>query len=133
MTAAALTALAGCSEQTVGEFKRLGLPEAASDRAPYIGDLWIGTWIAAGIVGIGVWGLIGWCVVAYRRRRDDNELPVQLRYNVPLEILYTIVPIFMIAVFFFYTARDQTALLDTEQDPAVTVNVAGVIERLSPT
>ena len=88
-------------------------------------DLWVGAWIALLAVGALVWGLIGWCVVAYRRRRDDNELPVQLRYNVPLEILYTIVPIFMIAVFFFYTARDQTALLDTEQDPAVTVNVIG--------
>ncbi|CAA9328742.1 MAG: hypothetical protein AVDCRST_MAG61-2768, partial [uncultured Friedmanniella sp.] len=46
---AALLFLAGCSSDTVGQLKRLGLPEAASDRAPAIGDLWIGSWIAAGI------------------------------------------------------------------------------------
>ena len=54
-----------------------------------------------------MWGLIIWCMVAYRRRKDDNELPVQLRYNVPIEILYTVVPIFMIATFFYYTARTR--------------------------
>jgi cytochrome c oxidase subunit 2 len=76
-------------------------------------------------VGVIVWGLTIWCVVAYRRRKDDPEFPEQLRYNVPIEILYTVVPLFMIAVLFFYTARDQTALLDVKQKPDVTVNVVG--------
>jgi cytochrome c oxidase subunit 2 len=65
-------------------------------------------------------------VVAYRRHKDDNELPVQLRYNIPIEILYTVVPIFMVVVLFYYTARDEATLLDTSQDePDVTVNVVG--------
>ena len=50
----ALTLLAGCSADTVGELKRLGLPVAATDQAPAIGNLWIGTWIAAGSIGIAV-------------------------------------------------------------------------------
>ena len=119
---AAMVTLSGCE---LGEFKNGYLPQGITDHAQRVRDLWVGAWIALLLVGALVWGLIAWCVVAYRRRRDDNELPVQLRYNVPLEILYTIVPIFMIAVFFFYTARDQTALLDTTEDPAVTVNVVG--------
>ena len=53
---------------------------------------------AATLLPFIVWGLIGWCVVAYRRKKDDNELPVQLRYNIPIEILYTVVPIFMVIV-----------------------------------
>ena len=122
VTVAAALALSGCE---LGEFKDGYLPNGVTDHSERVRDLWVGAWIAVLAVGVLVWGLIGWCVVAYRRRRDDNELPVQLRYNVPLEILYTIVPIFMVAVFFFYTARDQSALLDTEQDPAVTVNVVG--------
>ena len=122
VTVVAMVALSGCE---LGEFKDGYLPNGVTDHAERVRDLWVGAWITLLAVGALVWGLIGWCVVAYRRRRDDNELPVQLRYNVPLEILYTIIPIFMVAVFFFYTARDQSALLDTEQDPAVTVNVVG--------
>jgi len=76
-------------------------------------------------VGFLVWGLIFWCLIAYRRRKDDTELPVQLRYNVPIEILYTVVPIFMIAVFFYYTAKDETALVDTSKTPDVSINVVG--------
>ena len=63
--------------------------------------------------------------MAYRRKKDDTTLPVQLRYNVPMEILYTIVPVFMIAVLFYYTARDEAALLDTSKQPDVVVNVVG--------
>ncbi len=88
-------------------------------------SLWNWSWIAALAVGALVWGLIVWCVVAYRRKKDDVGLPEQLRYNVPIEILYTVVPLFMVAVLFFYTARDETALLNVSQTPDVTVNVVG--------
>ncbi len=118
----AMATLSGCE---LGAAKDGFLPRGVTENAVRVRELWIGAWIALLVVGALVWGLILWCVVAYRRRRDDNELPVQLRYNVPLEILYTILPIFMIAVFFFYTARDQSALLDTKQTPDVTVNVVG--------
>jgi cytochrome c oxidase subunit II len=66
-----------------------------------------------------------WCIAAYRRKKDDTELPVQLRYNIPIEILFTVVPIFMVVVFFYYTARDESALIDTSTEPDVTVNVVG--------
>ncbi|KGN31770.1 cytochrome C oxidase subunit II [Knoellia flava TL1] len=118
----AMVALSGCE---LGKFEDGFLPRGVTENSERVRDLWIGAWIACLAVGVLVWGLTAWCVVAYRRRRDDNELPVQLRYNVPLEILYTIVPIFMVATFFFFTAKDQTALLDTSEDPAVTVNVVG--------
>jgi cytochrome c oxidase subunit 2 len=94
--------------------------------AERVTNLWVGSWIAALTVGVLVWGLILWCVVAYRRRKDDDgSLPVQLRYNVPLEILYTVVPVLMIAVLFYYTQRDESALLDTSTEPDVVVNVVG--------
>ncbi|KGN38463.1 cytochrome c oxidase subunit II [Knoellia subterranea] len=118
----AMLALSGCE---LGEFKDGFLPHGVTENSERVRVLWIGGWISLLAVGALVWGLMAWCVVAYRRRRDDNELPVQLRYNVPLEILYTIIPIFMIAVFFYYTARDQSALMDTSKEPDVTVNVVG--------
>ena len=96
-----------------------------TENGEHVTSLWNGAWIAALTVGVLVWGLILWCVVAYRRKKDDTELPVQLRYNVPMEILYTIVPVFMIAVLFYYTARDEATLLDTSKEPDVVVNVVG--------
>jgi cytochrome c oxidase subunit 2 len=83
----------------------------------------VGTWIAALAVGLIVWGLTIWVMVAYRRKKTDVGLPPQLRYNVPIEMLYTIVPVFMVAVLFYYTARDESALLDVSQKPDVTINV----------
>jgi cytochrome c oxidase subunit II len=113
--------LSGCGEQ----LRRGYLPHGVTDNSPRVTSLWNWSWIAALAVGVLVWGLTAWCVVAYRRKKDDVGLPEQLRYNVPIEILYTVVPLFMVAVLFFYTARDQTALLDTHKKPDVRVNVVG--------
>ncbi|MGV1009595.1 MAG: cytochrome c oxidase subunit II [Dermatophilaceae bacterium] len=86
-------------------------------------NLWVGTWIAALFVGFLVWGLTIWCLVVYRRKKDDHALPPQLRYNVPIELLYTVVPVLMVAVLFYYTARDESVLMDTAPKPDLTVNV----------
>jgi cytochrome c oxidase subunit 2 len=88
-------------------------------------SLWNGSWIAALFVGVVVWGLIIWCVIAYRRRRDETGLPVQIRYNLPLEIMYTVIPLIMIAVLFFFTARDEAAIADVSAKPDVVINVVG--------
>jgi cytochrome c oxidase subunit 2 len=119
--AVAALALSGCAGRVQDGF----LPRAASENGEHVTRLWNGAWIAALAVGVLVWGLILWCVVAYRRKKDDTTLPVQLRYNVPMEILYTVVPVFMIAVLFYYTARDEATLLDTSKHPDVVVNVVG--------
>ena len=73
-------------------------------------------WIAALAVGCLVWGLTIWCMVRYRRRKDDVGLPPQLRYNVPIEILYTVIPVMMVGVIFYFTARDAAILLDTSAE-----------------
>ncbi len=115
--------LSGCTK----EVERGWLPSTVgtTDQTGRIMSLWNGSWIAALAVGVLVWGLILWAVVAYRRRREDTGLPAQLRYNIPLEILYTVVPLMMVAVLFFYTARDQTAIADVSKKPDVLINVVG--------
>ena len=119
-------ALSGCaSDELEGNASTGWLPPAVTEGGETVTSLWIGAWIAAIAVGALVIGLIVWCAIAYRRTKDDNELPVQLRYNIPIEILYTIVPIFMVIVLFFYTARDETSLLDTSKPADLTVNVVG--------
>ncbi len=116
--------LASCSIQdTTNQFQRLGLPAPASNDADSIGNLWLGTWIAAGAVGILVWGLIGFAVLRYRHRK--NLLPRQNRYNLPMEIMYTIVPFVIIGVLFYFTVVAQNKVLATSPDPDVKITVVG--------
>ncbi len=117
---AAIT-LSGCGASVSRGF----LPEPITTEGSGIIDFWNGTWIAALAVGVLVWTLILWCMVAYRRRSADQPLPPQIRYNVPLEILYTVVPLLMVAVLFGKTVEIQNDMLDTSQEPDVVVNVAG--------
>jgi len=118
-------ALSGCSAETVAQWGRFGLPEAASDRAPLIGNLWVGSWIAALAVGVFVWGLIIWVMVRYRKK-DDDHLPAQRQYNLPLELLYTLVPFLIIGVLFFFTVQTQNGVQAKVTDqPVHTINVVG--------
>jgi cytochrome c oxidase subunit II len=116
-----LLLLAGCSSQDVGALERLGLPQAATDRAPEIANLWIGSWIAAGIVGLTVWGLLGYVVLRFRS--DHNEMPKQNRYNLPMEIFYTTAPFVIIGVLFYYTILAQNVVTDRSAKPDLTVDV----------
>jgi cytochrome c oxidase subunit 2 len=84
-------------------------------------DLWIGSAVAAVAVGAFVWGLIFWCVLAYRKR--GTALPAQTRYNLPIEIIYSVTPFLIISVLFYYTAIVQTDVNRVRPDPDVIVNV----------
>lgn len=115
--------LTGCSSETNAQWKRLGLPEGASDRTEDVRSLWIGAWIAALIIGVMVWGLILFAVVRYRKRND--KAPRQTRYNLPLEVLYTLAPFAIIGVLFFYTIEHGNRVTAMSDDPAHTINVVG--------
>ncbi len=111
--------LSGCS---VGEtFRGFGWPEGVSPQGRRMYELWIGSSVAALVVGVFVWGLIFWCIIRYRKRGE--ELPPQTRFNMPLEFLYTIVPFLIISVLFYYTAVVQTYVTDKPPNPDVTVEV----------
>lgn len=118
--------LTGCGDvaEGGGKIELFGLPEASSEQAIHIGNLWVGSWIASMIIGILVWGLMGWAFIRYRRKHS-GEVPKQTRYNLPLEIMYTIVPFLIVGVLFFYTVQTQDKVLDTSQTSprAHTVNV----------
>jgi cytochrome c oxidase subunit 2 len=120
-TMGALVFLAGCSAETQDEWKNLAMPDPATEQAVHTFDLWRWSWVAAMATGVIVWGLILWVVVRYRRKHAD-EIPVQTRYNLPLEIFYTIAPIVMVVVFFYHTVNVQNVVLDdTDQDHTIEV------------
>ncbi len=60
----------------------------------------------------------------FHRKRGD-KLPPQARYNMPIEIMYTAVPFVLIAVLFYFTAKDENYIDNLPANPQVTVNVLG--------
>jgi cytochrome c oxidase subunit 2 len=116
--------LSGCSVGTKDEWKRVAMPDPASAEGPGMLHLWQGAWIAAMITGVITWGLILYAVFRFRRRSDD-EIPVQTRYNLPIEIFYTVAPIMMVIVFFFFTVQEQDRVLKDVKNPDNTITVVG--------
>ncbi|MXG92153.1 cytochrome c oxidase subunit II [Nocardioides sp. YIM 123512] len=100
------------------------MPDPASAQGEHTLNLWQGAWIAALATGVIVWGLIFYAVIRFRRRSDD-EIPVQTRYNLPLEIFYTIAPVVMVIVFFAHTVRTQNAVLEDDGTPDNIIEVTG--------
>ncbi|MGA8995323.1 MAG: cytochrome c oxidase subunit II [Nocardioidaceae bacterium] len=124
VAALALLLLGGCSTAEQESIQRLAQPVGVTDRTETMHDLWIGAWIAAALVGVAVWALIAYACLKFRRRRDD-EIPVQTRYNLPIEILYTVAPVIMVLVFFYFTVVAQNEVLAAEPEPDHTVTVVG--------
>lgn len=122
MAGLVLVTATGCTSK---DFPRLGMPTPVTEEAPRILSLWQGSWAAALATGVLVWGLIVWSVIFHRRSKTKVEVPAQTRYNMPIEALYTVVPIIIVAVLFYFTARDEAELLKTSKKPDHVVNVVG--------
>ncbi|KNX36942.1 aa3-type cytochrome oxidase subunit II [Luteipulveratus halotolerans] len=116
-----MTSLTGCSDLVERGF----LPKGVTSTSEEFTSFWNQTWLWALGVGVLVWALTFWCVVRYRRRKTDTGLPPQMQYNVPIEILYTVVPVLMVAVLFGKTVEMDNTLTDTSKKPDVTINVVG--------
>lgn len=119
-----LLALGACSAEDKDQIRRLAMPDPASEQAPATFELWKWSWVAAAVVGVLVWGLMFYAAFKYRRTAK-NQVPVQTRYNLPLEIFYTIAPILMVIVFFFWTVDAQNKMLDKDVKVDQTVDVVG--------
>ena len=119
----AVVLVSGCSAQTQHEWKNLAMPDPMTEQGEHIFYLWRWAWVAALLTGAIVWGLIFWVAVRYRRKSDD-EVPVQTRYNLPLEIFYTIAPIIMVIVFFYHTVNVQNLVLKDDH-PDHVIDVVG--------
>jgi cytochrome c oxidase subunit 2 len=115
--------LAGCTQQQLRGY----LPGEAgiTNHTDDVTGLWVTSWIILLGVGVLVWGLIIWTAVVYRRRKGQTGLPVQLRYNLPIEIFYTIVPLILVMGFFAFTARDQAKIEAPTANPDVEIQIIG--------
>lgn len=115
--------LAGCA----GQAEANGLPSqpGVTNHTGRIIDLWNYSWLAAIITGAITLALILWAITVYRKRKGDEKLPVQTRANVPLELMYVVVPLLMIAVLFRWTATDVAAIKDVSGEADVHIQAIG--------
>jgi cytochrome c oxidase subunit 2 len=116
--------LSGCSQQ---EFERGLLPgvPGVTNHTDRITGQWVTSWTVLWAVGILAWGLMIWALIVYRRRKGETGLPVQLRYNNPIETLFTVVPLILVLGFFAFAARDLAAIEEPIANPDVTIQVVG--------
>ncbi|MCS3843943.1 cytochrome c oxidase subunit II [Microbacterium sp. AK031] len=124
---ATAVALAGCSPTELHGFLP-GFVEdgtAATNQTDRVAGLWVNSWIVLLAVGIITWALMGWAAVAYRRRKGQIGLPVQMRYNMPIEIFYTVIPLILVMGMFFFTARDQ-AEIETQWGDDAEVEITAI-------
>ena len=67
---------------------------------------------------------MAYALVRYRRRAGEVGLPPQLRYNMPIETLFTVVPFILVVGFFAFTAQTMSDI-EKPNNPEVTVGVIG--------
>lgn len=79
--------------------------------------------IAALCVGALVWFLIVYSIIRFRRRND--ELPGQSGYNIPIEALYTLAPLVVVAGLFAFTMATERDVNATTAQPDLVVDVVG--------
>jgi len=110
----AALALAGCTVPAFGAKK--GVTRTA--QSTY--HLWQGFSIGAVVIGAFVIVLVIYAVLRYRRRSD--EIPPQSQYHIPMEMLYTIVPILIVFGLFAATIVVENQVVANPRSP-VTIDV----------
>jgi cytochrome c oxidase subunit 2 len=123
LAATLVVALAGCTQAQLRGY--LPGEPGITNHTDLVTGLWTTSWIVLLAVGVVTWGLIIWAAIAYRRRKGQTGLPIQLRYNLPVEIFYTVVPLILVLGFFAFTARDQAEIEAPIEDPDVSIQVYG--------
>jgi cytochrome c oxidase subunit II len=111
---------AGCS---VDEVLRFGWPEGITPQSEAMRELWTWSVLAALVVGVITWGMMFWAMIFHRKRAGDETPPRQTQYNLPIEIVFTVVPTIIVAVLFGFTVNVQNYVDDDTPNPDLRVNV----------
>jgi cytochrome c oxidase subunit 2 len=113
----------GCTGEA-GKWSRGGFPSPVTVQGKAVLHLWQGALIASLIVGGLVLGMIVYAAIFFRRRSADH-VPRQVRYNLPIEVLYTFIPIVVVAVLFYFTAIGENNEDAINNKPALQLGVVG--------
>jgi len=117
--------LSGCSLKS-DDISGMGYPKGVSSVNDISLSLWQGAWIAAGVVGVFTLILILWPAIFHRKKDGQPEFPKQTQYNIPIEVLYTIIPFIIVAVLFYFTAVKETKITDIKTPAQHEITVEGI-------
>ncbi|GAC1567340.1 MAG: hypothetical protein NVS2B3_04960 [Vulcanimicrobiaceae bacterium] len=105
--------------------RMMPLPSGATAQAVALHQMWaVFFWSGIGVAAV-VYGLIAWCLIRYRKRTTDRELPVQFRRNDRMELVYTGVPILMVVALFFMSDAAERHVETIAAHEDVVVDVTG--------
>jgi cytochrome c oxidase subunit 2 len=114
----------GCTGKAA-TWERGGWPEPVTKQGRDALHLWQGALIASLIIGGIVLVLIVGSAVLFWRRSPD-QMPRQVRYNLPIEVLYTFIPIVVVSVLFYFTAIGESRQDEVHDRPGtVQMGVVG--------
>ena len=121
LAASAVPLTTGCS---VDEVLRFGWPVGVTPQAENMRTLWTWSCVAALVVGAITWGAMFWAMIAHRKRAGDDDVPPrQTQYNLPVEIVFTVVPTIIVAVLFAFTVQVQNNVNDLDDSADVRVDI----------
>jgi cytochrome c oxidase subunit 2 len=120
LSAVVVALTTGCS---VEEVLRFGWPVGVTPQAEAMRELWTYSAIAALVVGAVTWGAMFWAMIFHRKRKGDQEPPRQTQYNLPVEVVFTVIPTAIVAVLFGFTVNVQNYVDDDVPDPDLVVEV----------
>jgi cytochrome c oxidase subunit 2 len=113
----------GCSLE---EALRFGWPVGVTPQATAMREFWTASAIAALVVGAITWAAMFWAVIFHRKRKgSDDTPPRQTQYNLPVEIVFTVVPTIIVAVLFGYTVNVQNYVDIHDPNPDLKVEILG--------
>jgi len=113
--------LTGCSQVS-----GLGFEEGVSSVNDESLSLWQGAWIAAAVVGVFTLILILWPAIFHRAKVSKGEFPKQFQYNIPVEIAYTLIPLAIVGVLFYYTVIAQNSITEKTSNYTHEITVEGI-------
>jgi cytochrome c oxidase subunit II len=117
LAVAAPLVLGGCNF-----YPSYGASRGATSQGQDTFKLYSGMMTTGIIVGGLVFLLILWTILRYRRRSDD--MPRQFHENVPIEVIYTVVPVLIVAFLFAFTVITENKV-DATVPTAATVTSSG--------
>lgn len=117
--------LTGCSASDWEKKLRFGWPTGVTKQAHEMRVLWTWSGVTALALGVIVWGLIFWCCIRYRKRKDqgDDFLPRQTKYNFLVEAICFTFPFIVIAGLFYRTVVVEDDVNKLSANPDVLVQV----------
>lgn len=102
---------------------RTGIDSPVTEQGGHFRDLWsIFLPIAIAVVTL-IWGLVLWSVIRYRRRNDT--VPDQRQYRIALEVVYTVLPLVIVAALFVLSVGAERRITHVSTHPDERVTVIG--------